>query len=103
MNIIKSLQKEIEKGNTLINKSTGAVLNTDKIKENIKKDYIKALKDGSLSFEVSFEEFTTATIDSDYLTVTSVLSMFYAPITEESAQVDGEMNEPEIEETPEII
>lgn len=94
MNIIKSLEKEIQKGNTLINKSTGAVLNTDKIKENIKKDYIKGLKDGSFSFEVSFEEFATATIDSDYLTVTSVLSMFYVPLNDETIHPDVEMNEP---------
>ena len=65
-NIIKMLEKEVEKGNILINRH-GDLVSLQKVRELLKKDYLKGLKAGTINFDVSFDVYETTTIDSDFL------------------------------------
>ena len=65
-NIIKMLEKEVEKGNILINRH-GDLVSLQKVRELLKKDYLKGLKAGTINFDVSYETFENTTIDSDFL------------------------------------
>ena len=55
-NIYKMIEKEIEKGNTLVS-TGGDFLNADKLETSIKKSYVEALKKGEIDFNVSYPEY----------------------------------------------
>lgn len=72
MNIIKSLTKELEKGNNIV-LSNGTICNEEKLHDELRKTYTKGLKDETIDiYEVSFKEFI-AQETQDILTVEELL------------------------------
>ena len=59
MNLIKVLEKEIEKGNSIITHD-GNTLSEEKFTQSLKKEYLKLARDGVLDIErVPFERFAS--------------------------------------------
>lgn len=95
-NIKKIILKEIEKGNIYINNQFN-ILSLEQINKGFQKDYLKSLKDGNVSFMVSFEEYAQNRLDSEYILVSSILNLF----REKCVTCDSvpDLNSPETEVT----
>lgn len=73
MNIIKSLQTQLEQGKNYIDFS-GAILSGEKIEKNAKKQYANGIKSCEINpAEISFTNFL-ATQTADYLTVEELIN-----------------------------
>ena len=72
-NIYKLLTKEQEKGNTLIT-GGGDILSTERLEKGIKTDYMKGLKDGTISFDKPFTEYFNDRI-TNYKTVDDCINI----------------------------
>ena len=70
-NIFTILQKEVEKGNTLMN-SKGEFINPEKLENSMRKAYLVGLKNGSVSFKKSFDEFQQDEIETNFTPVSVV-------------------------------
>ena len=101
-NIMQMISKEVEKGNVLLDKK-GNFLPTEKVEATLKKAYLTGLKDGSVSFEKSFEDFKNAEIEKGYLPTSAVvrtLETFFPNDTPEiPAPVESEATTEETQET----
>lgn len=72
MNIIKTLEKEMEKGNDYI-LPNGVIGNEEKLQDELRKSYTKGMKDGSIDImETSFKQFV-GDVTVDILTVQELL------------------------------
>ena len=93
MNIIKSLEKEIAKGNNIV-LANGTICNEEKLHDALRKDYAKGLKNNTIDiYMVSFRDFVKQETQ-DILTVTELLEY----ITGEAEQEEQEETEQESEE-----
>lgn len=81
MNIVKTLQKQIEDGNTIV-KDNGDIVSLEKLQKVVLKEYNKDVKAGVINpMEKSFSEYFYDSVD-EYLTVEEVLA-FITAIPEE--------------------
>lgn len=100
MNIIKSLEKEIAKGNNIV-LANGTICNEEKLQNELRKSYTKGMKDGSIDImETSFKQFVGA-VTVDILTVQELLEYIVGePIENEEPtdNVEPTDNEEESEE-----
>ena len=70
-NIIAYMRKEVEKGNTLMDKK-GNFINPEKLENTLRKSYVNGLKDGSITFEKPFAEYQNEEIERLCIPVSSV-------------------------------
>lgn len=100
MNIIKSLQTQLEQGKNYIDFS-GAILSGEKIEKNAKKQYANGIKSGEINpSEISFANFL-ATQTVDYLTVEELINYISgAEAVEEDSEPEPEPFEPDDNEIP---
>lgn len=75
-NIIKYLEKEMEKGNTLIS-VYGEIVNREKLERDLKKSYVVALKNGDIDFNVSFPEYSSEVIAKNYGELKTFIDVLY--------------------------
>lgn len=95
MNIIKSLQTQLNQGKQYIDLS-GNVVSTEKIMEDIKKQYAKGIKSDEINpEEISFNNYFEM-VTYNYLTVNELIS--YISGTEQEQKLPFE---PDKEEIPE--
>lgn len=82
MNIIKFLEKEMEKGNLFIT-AKGDIVNNDKLNEGLKKQYVNEARAGKLDVtEVSFAKYAEEKAHTGgYISTTSILENVKALIT----------------------
>lgn len=70
-NIIAYIRKEVEKGNTLMDKK-GNFINPEKLENKMRKSYVAGLNNGSVSFEKPFAEYQQNEIEKTYIPVLAV-------------------------------
>ena len=73
MNIIKSLNKELEKGNTIVTPN-GLVTSPDAMENVLKKSYISDLKSGDVDVSISYSEYRDEFFANECIKVTEILS-----------------------------
>lgn len=73
MNIIKSLNKELEKGNTIVTQN-GLVTSPDAMENILKKSYINDLKSGDVDVSISYAEYRDEFLQKDCIKVTEILT-----------------------------
>lgn len=77
MNIVKTLQKQIEDGNTII-KENGDIVSLEKLQKVVLKEYNKDVKNGDVNpMEKPFSEYFYDSVE-EYLTVEEVLTFITA-------------------------
>lgn len=73
MNIIKTLEKNIENGNSIIDKK-GNIVSFEKLQKSVSKDYTKLIQKGEIDpMNLPFSEFFYAAIE-DYLVVEELIA-----------------------------
>lgn len=89
MNILKSLEKELEKGNKFV-LSNGVILSKEKLEDKLMKDYTKAMKDGSIDImKTSFKDFVE--IETSYILDVEELLAFIVGEVYNDDTTDGEV------------
>lgn len=71
MNVIKTLKKQIEVGNTLI-LADGTTVKPENANKALMKNYLAGIKDGSIGTDVSFKDYA-ANNQGDTLTVQELI------------------------------
>lgn len=73
MNIIKSLNNELKKGNTIV--TPNGLVTSPNAKENVlKKSYISDLKSGDVDVSISYAEYRDEFLAKDCIKVTEILT-----------------------------
>ena len=72
-NIIAYTRKELEKGNTLIDKK-GNFTSEEKVTTKLRKAYIDGLKNGSVAFDTNFNDYASNEIDQCYIKTSDFLA-----------------------------
>ena len=111
MNIIKSLNKELEKGNTIVTPN-GLVTSPDAMENVLKKSYISDLKSGDVDVSISYSEYRDEFFANECIKVTEILTALGVypdasdampkPIPSDSESTDSEpdnLETPDSEET----
>lgn len=75
-NIIAYIRKEVEKGNTLMDKK-GNFVNPEKLENKMSKAYVTGLNNGSVSFEKPFAEYQQDEIEKLFIPVSAFESNLY--------------------------
>lgn len=84
MNLIRNLQKQIESGNSIIDKK-GNVVSLEKLQKTVSKEYAKLVQKSEINpMDISFSDFFYSTIE-DYLVVEEVIAFITG---------DGDSEEP---------
>ena len=66
MNIIKAIENEIKKGNTLIDKN-GNFTNYEKARKNVLKSYTNSIKDGTIEpAEINYNDYEADVYEENY-------------------------------------
>lgn len=65
-NLVKILQKEYNKGNTLIRKD-GEIVSRERLENSLRKAYVSALKNGEFDFNVSYPEYAIEEISKLFI------------------------------------
>lgn len=73
MNIIKSLNKELEKGNTIVTPN-GTVTSPYAMENILKKSYISDLKTGAVDVSISYAEYRDEFFAKECIKVTEILT-----------------------------
>jgi hypothetical protein len=94
-NINAYIRKEVEKGNTLMDKK-GNFINPEKLENSMRKSYVAGLKDGSVSFEKPFAEYQQEEIEKTFIPVSALelgLTAYFEPSQSECMSVPEEPQE----------
>lgn len=89
-NIIRIINNEIEKGNNLVKKD-GSFVSGEMLKFGIKEDFIKALRAGDITPDVSFEQYEREAL-SGMVTASDLLNVIMNCLT----PADAETEQPDI-------
>lgn len=91
MNIIKSLEKQLEVGKNLVDEN-GEVFGAEKLRKKALKEYNLLVKKGEVNpMEVSFKDFFYDSFE-DYLTVEEIISFIKQPFEAESDPEEKEIH-----------
>lgn len=96
MNVKEILEKEKEKGNNHID-ADGNVVNTEKLKATIKKEYLNGVKEGTIDDNLSLATYTEQEL-SEYTTVDEMLQVIDDTLFNLFASGEEVENEDEYEE-----
>lgn len=97
-NLLSIIEKEVEKGNVFID-TTGNFITAEKLEERLKKDYLKALKDGIICFNMSFKTYSNRIKETMYSKTEDVLTELSNFLSSEETE---ERNEPSEETALEL-
>ena len=95
-NIYTIIQKEVEKGNTLVDRA-GNFINPAKVEVMAKKSYLADLKNGVIPFDKSFTDYHRDIIEFGYIPAIVMESILQAEVGT-PVETDCSMPEPEISE-----
>lgn len=99
MNIIKTLEKQMESGNVVILES-GNVVKDDKIRGEVMKDYLAGLKAGTIDMDTSFTAYYAGQ-KSKFLSVAELITYIKnEPVAVEASEPVVEEAEPAKEPEP---
>lgn len=96
MNLIKSIEKEIEKGNTLVLRN-GNVVSEDYMINSLEKEYVKRARTGEVDVKkTTFEDFASEEM-SNTMEAQEVINFLSNVLDEETEGEDEPQPRPEIE------
>lgn len=101
-NILTTIKKEIEKGNNFLDKK-GNFVSMEKIEVSLKKSYLAGLKDGSIPFSWSFEDYKWNEIENSYTMGDVILKNLGSYFTEETPEFPEPKEAEETEESKEKV
>lgn len=94
-NIIKILEREVEKGNRLVD-SKGNLYSFEKVEVMSQKAYVSDLKNGTIPFDKTFKDYHNDILE-EYVTIPCIISNLKDFIKYGNEQPD--LNTPQKEET----